>query len=465
MDLQVNPSIRKIIREIFFRRNRSCDLCAHSHSGICESCVLDKTFLVGFSGGLDSTVLLHALAQIRSEFPLKIRAVYVNHGLSPNAKLWAEHCEQICKKLDAEFVVQTLDNLANDGSSPEDRARISRYAAFATLLNPEDVLLTAHHQDDQAETVLLQLLRGAGPKGLAAMPQIKPFSQGFHARPFLQITRDELKEYAVQHALKWIDDESNDNKNFTRNFLRHDILPLLKQRWPSVTNTLSRVAENCAETQYVVDAFVAEKLSAVQGSEIHTLSVKKLLELDAVFQRHVLRAWLNQLNFPIPPAIKLQQIQHDMLNAREDKAPHFAWRGIELRRYRDNLYAMPILAPQSTEKVLQWDFAAPLLLSDAEMLHAELQSEQGLRSDIPSVEIRFRQSGEKLQLPGRPHRHSLKKLFQEWGIPPWLRERMPLIYVDNQLAAVPGYYVHDAFAAGVGEKGYKVILKSVFEFG
>ncbi len=414
----------------------------------------DNTYWIGYSGGLDSHVLLHLIASQRMLYPIKIRVVHINHGLSPNAQNWAVHCASVCKQLEVDFISQTIFIPPNTAKSIEELAREGRYKVFSELLVKNDVLLTAHHQDDQAETVLLQMLRGAGPKGLAAMPRKKILAKGFHIRPLLDFSRNDLQAYAEENQLKWIDDESNHNSNFTRNFLRHEILPLLKNRWPSVSATLSRVAENCAETQQLLDETVKKDLEFVLHSEDSLLSqqdqqenapailsIKKLTQLDSVRQRHVLRAWLNQLNFPIPPAVKLQQIQRDMLQAREDKMPHFAWSGIELRRYQNHLYAMRSLPPHDVTQVYDWDFSQPLVLPNIGTLRAE----HCLEKTLQKVSVRFRQGGETLQLPDKAFHQSLKNLFQEWGVPPWERDRVPLIYIDKQLAAVVGYAVSSKF--------------------
>lgn len=321
-------------------------------------------------------------------------------------------------------------------------------------------MLTAHHQDDQAETVLLQLLRGAGPKGLAAMPALKPFAQGWLGRPLLSFTRAQLTKFAEQHALQWIEDESNTNTHFTRNFLRHDIMPLLRKRWPEVSNTLARVAENCAQAQQILDDVAEQDLQTLQGSSANTLSITKLRDKDVVSQRHILRAWLNQLNFPLPSAVKLKQIQQDMLYAREDKLPHFSWRGIELRRYRDDLYAMPKLPSNVAQQDRDWDLAQTLVLPNIGTLSTTLTQSMGLRCDITKVNVRFRKGGETLRLPGRSCHHELKKLFQDWGIPPWQRQRIPLVYVEDQLAAVVGYAVSEDFSAGKGDEGWLLRLET-----
>lgn len=412
----------------------------------CSSEGLEKNYCIAYSGGLDSHVLLHAFANLRTVMSFNLRAIYVNHGLSPNANTWAQHCANVCASLQIPFQEYLVNAKHAVGESPEEAAREARYTVFAEILAENEILLTAHHQNDQAETVLLQMLRGAGPKGLAAMPRIKSFGKGFLARPFLNFTRDELQAYAQQHQLCWIEDESNANVDFARNFLRQEIFPILKKRWPAVTETLARVADHCAEAQMMLDEISLQDLQAVQGSDLNTLSVKKILELDLARQRQVLRAWLRQLNFPVPPTVKLHQIQQDMLHAREDKSPHFLWNGVELRRYRDRLYAMPELKAHDATQQFEWDLQQKLELPSIGTLHATTTKNKVLHADIEKVTVKFRQGGEMCSLPGRAHRHELKKLFQEWGVLPWLRDRIPLIYVGDKLAAVVGYFVSEEFA-------------------
>jgi tRNA(Ile)-lysidine synthase len=410
-----------------------------------------RTYYMAYSGGLDSHVLLHLCAGIRNELPLKLCAVYINHMLSPYATQWSKHCEKMCKSLNIDFLSITINAQSMDGESPEETARLSRYAAFTKLLQSNDFLLTAHQQDDQAETVLLQLFRGAGPKGLAAMPKIKPFGKGFHARPLLDFTRNELKQYAEKNQLQWIEDESNTNTHFTRNFLRHEIIPLLKTRWPTLTKTLSRSAEHCAEASHIIDE-VAEKdlagmtqryetlqvlhpFDLVPQSISHDILLKPILALTPARQRYVLRAWFNQLNFPIPSAIKLKQIQQDFFTAREDKSPYMQWKNVELRRYKNKLYVMQCLAPHNSLQSFVWDLKKPLFLPNIGELRTTL-----INLTIKEVLVRFRQGDETCQLPGRHFHHELKKLFQIWNIPPWERDRIPLIFLEDKLIAVVGYF-------------------------
>jgi len=383
---------------------------------------MDKTYWVAYSGGLDSHVLLHQLTQ----YPIKLKAIHVHHGLSPYADDWVAHCARVCAELKVEFVWHKISIVAEQGKSPEELARQYRYGVFESLLSTKEHLLTAHHQDDQAETVLLQLLRGTGLKGLAAMPQTKKLGHGFHHRPFLKVTRDTLKKYADSFKLQWIEDESNAKMHFTRNFLRHEILPLLQTRWPTVAQTLSRVADHCAEAQQVLDDVAQIDLSQAAGSVSNTLSVAYLKKLSVVYQRLILREWLSKQGCSLPSTRKMNHILSDMLYAREDKMPQVSWANVQLRRYRDNLFFMNVEFALTTPSVETW------------------QTRLATKQTQP-VTVRFRQGGERCRLPGRTCHHSLKKLFQEWNIPPWERDRIPLIYVGDELAVIVGYAVCEGF--------------------
>lgn len=415
---------------------------------------LEKTYWVAYSGGLDSHVLLHNIAKLREELPIKIRVIHIHHGLNPNADAWLKHCERVCAELKLDWLSQRVNVNVTAGESPEEVARRCRYAAFTDLLAEDDIVLTAHHQDDQAETVLLQLLRGAGPKGLSAMPRIKPLGKGWLMRPLLGFTRQELMQYATEHQLQWIEDDSNTDENFSRNFLRHKILPELRGRWPSVTKTLARVADNCAEAQRLLTSLADEGGVAARGSQPNTLSVHYLKKLPRERQQLLLREWLYAQDFLAPPAKKMQSILQDMLLAGEDKAPLVCWGDVELRRYRDDLYAQKRTVNQMHQKEWLWDLAKPLTIPGWGVLQAELSQGRGLRADIQQVTVRFRQGGEKLKLPGRSMHHSLKKLFQEWGVLPWERDKVPLLYHQGELVAVVGYTVCEGHQTSVGATGW-----------
>ncbi len=401
---------------------------------------LDKTYWIGYSGGLDSHVLLHLCAELRKQYPVRLKAVHVDHGLSVNAYDWSMHCEKVCAELQIEFIQKSVNAKASLGDSPEEVARDLRYAVFVDLLAPQDILLTAHQQDDQAETLLVQLFRGAGPKGLSAMPVLKTFAAGFHARPLLSASRLELKHYAEEQHLTWINDESNEDKSFTRNFLRHAVLPVLKQRWPTVTKTLARVAENCADAEAFIAGVALEDLALCRGESGLTLSIKKLRLLNHARQRQVLRVWFVERGFTVPSSVKLHHIQHDFLESQSDKLPLMRWDQVELRRYRDELYIMLALSPYDTTQVFVWDLTQPLSIPHLGELRATVTEGVGLSLDIQHVTVRFRQGGERCYFPDRRCHRLLKHLMQEWAIPPWERDRIPLFFVRDTLIAVADFF-------------------------
>lgn len=422
-----------------------------------------KRFIVAYSGGLDSHVLLHAIAkESGQQVGAKILAVYVNHGLSPNSNLWAEHCEEQCSLLGVSFQQITVDASPLEGESPEAVAREVRYQAFADLVREGDCLLTAHHQDDQAETLLIQLLRGAGPRGLAAMPVLADFGLGWHARPMLDVDRSELEVYAHEHSLSWVDDESNFDTGYDRNYLRHEILPLLKKRFPAAAATISRTSQLCAEAaDLLADSARSDYQSIDLGED--KLSANDLYELGELRARNVLHQWFRDHNFSTPTAAQMQRIWEDVICTADESCPLVTWSGVEVRRYRDVVYVSLAKTTHDAGQVLQWDMIEPLSIVNSGQLsctgHRAKEDYQLLSEKLlagRTIEVRFRQGGEEVQPAGRKGHHSLKKLFQEEGIPPWERERLPLLFVDNDLIAVADLWIADGFSAESGALGLEI---------
>ncbi len=393
------------------------------------------TLWVGYSGGCDSHVLLHALAAINDQLSIQLNAIYVNHGLSTNAVAWGDHCQQVCDQLGVPLTLLSVDAKAKSGQSPEESARYARYHVIRELLNSGDYLCTAHHQDDQAETLLLQLLRGAGPKGLAAMPHQSALGNAIQIRPLLGYTRQQLQSYGEQHNLKWIDDESNLDTRFDRNFLRHELMPLLKQRWPSAARTLSRSASHNAEAAELLDELAQQDYQLVKGTSHDTLSVEALSVLSEKRLKNVLRYWIGLNHLPLPSDVKLKHVILDVLPAAQDKVPCVTWKGAEVRRYDGLLYVMPPLPELDTGAVIPWgDQESELVLPDGRLLVLDQPTVQRLPQG--KVTIRFRQGGESFIPHGSKQHKSLKHYFQEKRIPPWMRDHVPLLYVDGVLLKV-----------------------------
>ena len=418
-----------------------------------------KVLWVAYSGGCDSHALLYSLVSLRSKIKAEIKAIHINHGLSPLANEWEEHCRIICEQLSVPYVAVKVDASAKK-TSPEEAARHARYAEWKKLLNKDEVILLAHHQDDQAETVLIQLLRGAGVKGLAAMPAQQKFSLGFLCRPMLGFLREEIYSYALEQNLNWIDDPSNFDTDFDRNFLRHDIIPVLETRWPSLKKTLSRTATHTAEADQLLTELASQDWLKVQNN--NQIKIRELIKVDKKRQRNVVRYWLATIcKLTLPDTIHLQRILDEVLTASEDAKPEVIWRGGEVRRYQGLLYAQDKLIEPDNNKVLIWtNIQKPIVLNNdglklsaTSLLGAGLSQEKLKNAEVL---LKFRQGGETCRPAGRGQTHQLKKLFQEWQVPPWLRASVPLIYVNGELAEVVGYCRCDSFAVAEGEPGWVI---------
>lgn len=405
---------------------------------------------VAYSGGADSHALLHALATLRDTLGGELRAVHVDHGLHPDAGAWARHCAQVGADLRIPLRVLRVDARAGRGESPEAAARTARYAALRELVGPGELLLTAHHADDQAETVLLQLLRGAGPAGLAGMAARRRFGAGVLVRPLLGFTRAALRGYAAAHALAWIEDSANADPAVARSHLRHTVVPALAARWPGFAATLTRAAAHQAEAARVLEGVARADLAALGGGAAG-LAVEGLRALDPARQRLVLRAWLRASGLPVPPAARLERGRRDLLGARDDREPAVRWPGAEVRRYRGRLHAMVPLPPVPATLSLPWDLREPLILpAGLGVLHAQAACGVGLSAAAcrgRAVTVHLRSGGERCRPRARAHSRAVKKLLQERGVPPWIRARLPLVYVDGQLAAVAHLWVCTPFAA------------------
>jgi tRNA(Ile)-lysidine synthase len=297
---------------------------------------------VAYSGGLDSHVLLHALSGLRAATGLTLRAVHVDHGLHPQSAAWAEHCRRVCAALDVVCRVERVQ-VARDGDGLEAAARRARYAALAAGLGAGETLFTAHQRDDQAETLLLQLFRGAGVQGLKAMPASQAFGAGRLVRPLLDYSRASLLAYARAQGLRWIDDSSNVDTALTRNYLRHRVLPDVRARWPGVDAALARTARHAAEAAALLDALAETDLAACRHPAIcaEGLSVPALRALDPARRRNLLRYWLRRRGFHPPQTRHLKEVEAALSHDPASGQARIAWPGAELWRYRDTLCVMP----------------------------------------------------------------------------------------------------------------------------
>jgi tRNA(Ile)-lysidine synthetase-like protein len=295
---------------------------------------------VALSGGLDSVVLLTALAahlRGRLRKRTRLRAVHVHHGLHPNADAWTEHCSTVAKQLDVPLQILRIKVARARGESLEAVARDARYAALANALGPDEVLLTAHHEDDQLETVLLQLMRGSGVAGLAAMPDVAPFAQGMLVRPLLTRSRAELEAWRRSQTppLTWVEDDTNENEQLDRNYLRRRVLPGIRARWPSASRAVSRSARHAAEARRLLDALaLADVERASNGA---ALSVQHLRTLTSDRRRNAVRFWIARAGRPLPDTTRLDEITRTLLDARDDANPCVEWNGTRIQRHANLL--------------------------------------------------------------------------------------------------------------------------------
>lgn len=423
---------------------------------------------IAFSGGLDSTVLLHAVAS-QPSLRDKLVAIHVNHGLSVNAMAWQHHCQKFCAALTIPLHCEVVH--IPQSNNLEETARTARYQVFAKFIqSTSDCLLVGHHLDDQAETLLLNLLRGTGITGLAAMAVTKSFAQGQLVRPLLDYSRQDLQVYAHFHQLEWVNDESNADQHFSRNYIRHQILPLMSERWSGVVQTLARAAKHCQQAQINL-----EELANLDCPELKKtptcLPLAQISHLPKHRLINVLRTWLQLNQLRLPSTLTFERLITELIQAKPDANPAISWDKTTIHRYKQVLYIVQSnhhLVSQTRHSILQarhperaegslnnplrtlqtsaliWPhFPQTLTLENLGYLCVTPSSEGLTIPKGSQIEVRFRQGGERLYL----HKQTkpLKKLLQDWQIPPWQRDSIPLIYVNGQLACVVGYAISDHF--------------------
>lgn len=395
-------------------------------------------YVVAFSGGLDSTALLNALSELRQSgrTDAEISAIHVDHGLQKESVDWARHCEANAKQLAIDFQTLIVNVATDSGSGPEAAARDARYRALEPHIKRGDWLLSAHHRDDQAETLLLNLMRGSGPAGLAGIGEIRRFGGGWLARPMLNARRSAIMQYANDAGLKWIDDPSNSDRRFDRNFLRHELLPILESRWPDAATRLRRSAVHAGDAAQLLQELADLDLLQL-GGRADRLPVDQIAALTPGRQRNLIRGALRRLGLPMPSTAQLQRVVDEVIPAREDAQPLVAWPGVTVRRYRNRLY----LLPDSLMDVLQ---TAPIHngLADLGANLGALRLVHGASTGVSEhlvergLSVSARVGGEEFRPVGQSHTRKLKKLLQEEGIVPWMRDRLPLVYCEEQLVAV-----------------------------
>ncbi len=426
---------------------------------------------VALSGGMDSVVLLHGLTQLRSVLNLQLTAVHVHHGLSQHANAWRDFCRGLCRGLAVPCSVHSVAVADDSGEGIEAAARAARYRIFFDI--DTDYLALAHHRDDQAETLLLQLLRGAGVKGLSGMPMLRPLPNGrsFLFRPLLDVERSTLLDWARRHHLQWVDDDSNTNMHYARNFLRHRVLPLVGEQHPAWRSTLARSARHLADAALLLDELAAQD---GRGAWLENrLRCDRLAELSPPRARNLLRYFLAQQHISMPSEAQLAQIVQQLLQARRDAAVDVRLGQADIRRFAGQAWVVRRMSLPNVPMNRGWE-PLPLIFD----LAANEVSTQGFmqETDLPALSgvlrvratlgqgmavtrtqhatIRLRQGGERLKPDAKRPARSLKYLWQEAKIPPWQREQWPLVYVGETLVCIPGIGVACDWQVQAGEPGW-----------
>lgn len=402
-------------------------------------CNKQPSLLIAFSGGLDSHVLLVIATQWCALNPhASLRAITIDHGLQADSAAWVDHSAAVCRKLGVNFDSVQVVVDSDSGLSPEEAARNARYQALSSSLREGEYLLSGHHADDQAETLLLQLLRGAGVRGLSAMPARKVFGRGLHLRPLLLISRESLQQFARQQRLQWIEDPSNDDNKFDRNLLRNSVLPVLRERWPAMARNLSRSAGHCAEAALLNRTLAMTDLGEAIEHPVIPLAI--LDPLSEPQRKNALRVWIEHHGYQPPSSAQLTRVISDLVYAARDSTGQVSFGLAQIRRYSGRLF----LADRGQfEAPVPFDYHwnrhdGPLYISETQRTLRADEIDLPWLTDNQQLRVRNRAGGERLRLRGHAHSKSVKTLLQQNGIPPWERSRLPFIYVDNILVGIVG---------------------------
>ncbi|MEX2474006.1 tRNA lysidine(34) synthetase TilS [Marinobacter sp.] len=434
-------------------------------AALCEPvrCLPDASHVwVALSGGLDSVLLLHLVRHCCGR-DRTVQAVHINHQLQPNADVTERFCRQLCQSLGIALTVRRVTVPIKGGKQSttggvEEAARHARYQAFEQLLQPGQLLLMAHHGDDQAETVLFRLLRGSGVSGLAGMPATRPLGEGDLHRPLLAFSRRQIDDWARQAGLTWIDDPSNDSEQYDRNFLRHSILPLLTARWPSLVKRLNHSARACGEQEELAAALAQIHYASVAGGE-GRLRVAQMLGLTVTEQKNLLRWWITREGYHFPAVADWHQVLDDLLLSAEDRKPELRGQGFALRRFHGWVYLVPDQPPEpvASQRLLP---DHPVVLGPWRMALKPGATPVG---PPPPIRISTRRGGERVRpRPGGPSK-PLKKWLQEQRVPPWERARIPLVFEGpeshGELVGVGDLWLSDKYCGEAPATGWRIIVE------
>jgi tRNA(Ile)-lysidine synthase len=415
-------------------------------------------FVVGLSGGADSAALLAAMAALRNDFPRQpLRALHIDHGLQTAASGFRDACSLLCKQLGIPLEIISVAVSTQGGASVEAAAREARYTALASQLNSQECLLTAHHRKDQAETLLLQAFRGAGVKGMAAMPSRRALGVGWHLRPVLDVPQRELLEYGARFAGSCAIDPMNEDVRFDRSYLRKTLWPKIEMRWPGAEAALSRTARHLAEAQSLLDLGAAADLVQLRDGE--SLSVPGLRGLPPLRRMNAVRLWLREAGVEVPSTTRLAEALRQIFDAQEDHLPAIVWGDSALRRYRSRLFVTAAQPPRLQEP-RTWDVARGSSVELGPGLGAlSWIAHPGgfLSRALPkSVIVRRREGGETLRPARAASTQSVQHLLQAHGALPWLRDALPFVFAGDALIAVADLWMDAHWCTASGEPGLAI---------
>ncbi len=417
-----------------------------------------KKFWIACSGGMDSIVLLHLFYSNKSKITQAIEVLYVNHGLQKEADGWGTFCQEQSQKYGFSFTQLKITGSCPKGESIEGWAREERYALIEDVMNDNDVLFTAHHQDDQVETFFLQALRGAGPRGLASMPITKTLGNTFHYRPLLNYSREEINVYAKYNKLVWQEDKSNSDVQYDRNYFRHNVAPVIEKRWPAYRDTVSRLINNQKEYKALLDEVASTDFKLAQYKNEYSLNLDVVKKLSLARQKNLIFFWIKALNLKTPGFRNIEKIITDVFESNIEQSPCVNWENVEVRRYKNIVYLAQMKVDHNVYNEFSWNPESVLNLSN-ETLIAESTRGKGiskLKMEGNDFIVRYRQGGEKIYPNDLSQSKTIKQLFQEKGVLPWLRDSIPLIYVDGELALIPGFCVDVRYLAEDDEASWDI---------
>ena len=416
---------------------------------------------VAYSGGVDSSVLLYSLSLI-SDYKKKLFALHVNHGMSSKSNLWEEHCKKNCLSLNINFISLKLELFSNVNLNEND-LRKARYKELFSWSKRGDVICTAHHKDDQVETILFRILRGTGIKGLEGIKKFSKMRNIDLVRPLLDFSKEDLINYAKLNKLSWVEDDSNNDLLISRNYLRSKVLPLLSKQWPQYSNSFSSLSTKAKDASLVLEEIAYSDLQSSLGSSNDHLSILKMESLSKERIKNLIYIWLCQLSVVNISSSFVEHVYRDVFQARKDSNPviSFGKPGIrgsfQLRRFKNHIYFLPFLETILLETNDSWDWNInSTLVLPTGILSSKKVFGKGLSSAISkkSLMVKARSGGERCKPFGRSKSQKLKKLFQEYKVPPWLRGRLPLIFLKEELIAVADLWVCQDFMAEKDETGF-----------